>query len=226
MSNNGASLPLFMIGSSLILWLSALGLSHLFHGYPKTALGHRSHGVLGYDAVLGCFPPHFGYLFHLAYSLLFSRTFLYLIPEETIHEVGIELIMLSPIMFYTVFYLTVISQRAKDVSKPGGARKNPIARYPLWDNNNITIKDIQENKLQWTCAVAEVSHDLTESNFKSKALKMSGEPYGRQMWTTDDNPQVKQHQGKMVDEKLVLELAAGGQEADGYGFNPSKNPNR
>jgi hypothetical protein len=238
-----ASLSLFLIQSSVILFGAALVLSHCLSGYPKNALGHRSHGVVGYDAVLGCIPPHFRYLFHLSYSVAGTGLFLWkILPKGAIAEAGgLEVCILPPIMCYVVFYLSVIVQRSKDVSKPGPPRTQPITRHPSWGdgNNNNKVHTLPEDaRKQWRCVVAKESHNVSEainsSNNHKGNLKMTGDPCGRQIWTTTtttnsaDSKQKQKHgpDSMIIDEQLVLKLAAGGDEADGYGFNPSKNPNR
>eukprot|EP00590_Aulacoseira_subarctica_P009509 CAMPEP_0172429188 /NCGR_PEP_ID=MMETSP1064-20121228/49449_1 /TAXON_ID=202472 /ORGANISM="Aulacoseira subarctica , Strain CCAP 1002/5" /LENGTH=55 /DNA_ID=CAMNT_0013174433 /DNA_START=14 /DNA_END=178 /DNA_ORIENTATION=+ len=46
-----------LIGSSLFVFsLTLIFGGFVFCGYPKSYIGLRHHGVIGYDAILGTFP--------------------------------------------------------------------------------------------------------------------------------------------------------------------------
>ena len=118
-----STVPSFLLSSSFILFVSTAIVAHAMAGFPKSSLGNRSHGVVGYDAILGCFPSHFQVLFHCSYSLFVTGLFLrllLLLSEGSIDDIGLEICILPPIMFYMVFYLSVVVERSKTVSKPGG----------------------------------------------------------------------------------------------------------
>lgn len=140
------------------------------------------------------------------------------------------------------------------VSHPGGPREHKIRRMPQWDNvtSNADEDVAARSGVEWRCAVAEDSHNVTMERFDIAAgdgdargdeikLGMTGEPSGRQMWTWSNRKGgnvsaggtlrqlLTPTRGKKataavaVDEDLVQEMACAGRSP---GFNPSVNPNR
>lgn len=87
------------------------------------------------------------------------------------------------------------------VSHPGGPREHKIRRMPQWDDitSNADQDVAAKSGVEWRCAVADDSHNVTLERFgvagsdgSSNAsggddgeikLGMTGEPSGRQMWT-------------------------------------------
>lgn len=104
--------------------------------------------------------------------------------------------------------LIILHHILPGVSVPGGPRAHKIQIVPVWPDKEWKVDS------PYRYAVAEESHEITH---RSSSEKLTGEPFGRDIWTTA--PLTK----KKVDENLVQQLAAGGREYTG--FNPSINPN-
>ena len=68
----------------------------------------------------------------------------------------------------------------RGVSHPGGPRPHKIARMPKWEEGKQHF--LPNNLLQFRCAVAHDSHRDTESKPRIQT-KLTGEPFGRQIWT-------------------------------------------
>lgn len=147
----------------------------------------------------------------------------------------------------------------RGVSHPGGPRPHKIARLPKWTEGKQNFlpkelllgSDTDVNTSKWRCAVGHDSHRDTLTKFEeaSSSSVMSGEPFGRQIWTTlDSHPsdgqaetedtlettlknEFGQKQAKDIDaqnkaavtHKLIQTLASGGRSP--MAFDPSKNPN-
>lgn len=89
------------------------------------------------------------------------------------------------------------------VSHPGGPREHKIRRMPQWDDitSNADQDVAAKSGVEWRCAVADDSHNVTLERFgvigsnnnnnhydgndddAGIKLGMTGEPSGRQMWT-------------------------------------------
>lgn len=181
-------------------------------------------------------------------------------------------ILLTTIMYALVFIAsveTILYALAKScailkilprgVSHPGEPRPHKIVRVPQWTKHkhHFLSKDLllgdegDVNNSKWRCAVAHDAHRDTLAKFKNGASKpvLSGEPFGRQTWTTlelqassgqcateDDledtlrkefattKPQNGTTKEKEVTEELIQTLASGGRSPP-LAFDPSKNPN-
>jgi len=72
----------------------------------------------------------------------------------------------------------------RGVSHPGGARPHKIARLPKWTEGKEHF--LPTELLRFRCAVAHDSHRDSESkvSMTSDKPKLTGEPFGRQIWTT------------------------------------------
>jgi hypothetical protein len=240
------------------LWKASMSLAVLAlvagHSWKGSNLGQRAmgrglwgylfHSILspqpvstyGYDVVLGAFAPPvrlaiflaaLGFCISLVHSI--SRTLwgdVYLLQSALLVICG------------GLFVSTKLSR--KGVSDPGGPRSHKIQRKPKWKN---TPTMLGEEDGSWRCAVALDSHNVTharfsEANSRDKvAAKLTGEPFGRDVWTKDTqaNPITStpsfnvasllspKKKSARVDERLVEEMASGGRAP---GFNPSQNPNR
>lgn len=226
-SLNLSSSALFLVGSSMILFVVVLIVAgHNMSGFPTSSIGLRRHGVIGYDAILGCFPPHFQLMFHTSYLLLLEGLFLLTLEKFVIRdsleggsEDGIHnSLVLPPLLFYIVFYFTFIVERSQTVSKPGPPRRNKLKSTPQFDRN----KDhswVASNDTNWMCVVGPASHELT----KGQHGELTGEAAGRQIWaalpTSCDKPSLS-----AKEEEWVQQMASGGRGKYGV-FCPFRNPN-
>jgi len=79
------------------------------------------------------------------------------------------------------------------VSHPGGPRPHKILRVPKWTQGKehflpkeLLLGDEDDlNKSKWRCAVAHDAHRDTDAKFDNAGWStMTGEPFGRQIWTT------------------------------------------
>lgn len=153
-------------------------------------------GVWGYDSSLGCWSPPIRLMIHNSVCGILYSMF---------GEVSVIVYLLW--CFYN-------HHLVPNVSHPGGPRLHKIQRIPQFHDKAIALDEVERKK--WRAVVADESHEDTEQKFAGESL--SGEPVGRQMWTTASKSK------KRVDEKLVQQLAAGGR--DPGTFNAAKNPNR
>mmetsp|Transcript_23740 Transcript_23740/g.50823 ORF Transcript_23740/g.50823 Transcript_23740/m.50823 type:complete len:1267 (+) Transcript_23740:97-3897(+) len=95
------------------------------------------------------------------------------------------------------------------VSHPGGPRPHKIVRVPQWreGKEHFLPKELllggggDINSSKWRCAVAHDAHRDTLIKFKNAASKatLSGEPFGRQIWTELES-QPPSGQGKTEDD--------------------------
>mmetsp|Transcript_17053 Transcript_17053/g.23413 ORF Transcript_17053/g.23413 Transcript_17053/m.23413 type:complete len:914 (+) Transcript_17053:394-3135(+) len=163
----------------------------------------------------------------------------------------------TPLMLYITECNASVSDPGEARSK-----EDKIRRKPKWDNvvTNYTDSEKEGSTMaKWRCAVAKDSHVVTQTRFglldspknnghgnengggsgvseqdtKNVKVDITGEPAGRQIWTTlprsqddentsSDSENKKGEKKVVVDEALVQEMACGGRSV---GFNPSKNPN-
>ena len=85
------------------------------------------------------------------------------------------------------------------VSNPGGPRPRKIVRMPKWEEGKIHVlpktllsgDNSDVNSRQWRCAVAHDAHRDTDAKFGrtisqhlNQLSALTGEPFGRQIWTT------------------------------------------
>jgi len=75
----------------------------------------------------------------------------------------------------------------RGVSHPGGARPHKIARMPKWTGGKDHYLPEDAIKANWRCAVAHDAHRATLTNPADPTAQLSGEPFGRQIWTTVPN---------------------------------------
>lgn len=226
LSLNGAAI--ILMGTSLVILLAVLLVAgHNLSGFPVSSIGLRRHGVVGYDAILGCFPPHFQLMFHASYLLLFEGLFLFVV-EKFVSPAALDggaghgiqyFLVLPPALFYVIFYFTVIVERSQTVSKPGPPRRNKLKSVPQFEGK----KDhswVGSNGTSWMCVVGPASHEFSQGQF---GMELSGEAAGRQIWAAN----LKQsHQSSLSakEEEWVQEVASGGRGKYGV-FCPSHNPN-
>jgi len=132
----------------------------------------------------------------------------------------------------------------RGVSHPGGPRPHKIVRKPQWTKGKqhflpkelLLGDDGDVNSSKWRCAVAHDADRDTLAKFKNAASTstLSGEPFGRQIWTTlesqpssgqDDTKEQETKHQKLTEDtnKLIQTLASGGRSP--LTFDPSKNPN-
>jgi hypothetical protein len=109
------------------------------------------------------------------------------------------------------------------VSVPGGPRPHKIQRHPQWEDKNW---EVLEQSRQHRYVTADESHYVSEGLFAGTCAVISGEPAGRDMWTTETKsvPFTDKKANRKVDEALVRRMASGGRSYSG--FNPHHNPNR
>ena len=236
--------PGAVASAALGLFILSLCTAHILTPYPISKLGKRplgrglwgylygqlftSHaGIWGYDTSLGSFCPIWRLSFHIsAIMLIFSGVLLICSGSES----PVELALLTSVCYGGAFF--IFGKMSRGVSDPGGPREHKIRRMPQWNDENTTV----DNQLispgsdeKWRCAVASDSHRATLSKFglgaqdgengiKTGSVGMSGEPFGRQMWTKDKKGVVAIDDSQKA---LIKEMAMAGRT----GFNPSKNPN-
>lgn len=227
-----------MGGTALCLLILTLAFGHLMQGKPLDQLGqrpmgtglwsflhhqvHHGVGIWGYDTSLGAWSPlirvsiHFSCIFGLwAMSLLVLPVGDSCVSPSTITMCGI----MVTVAYLTIFY--VFFHCMHNVSFPGGPRASKIQRQPRWNNETTVLLQHPNIANHWRCAVAEDSHQITSTVFEGTAGSLTGEPAGRQIWTTAPDSNASR---KRVDENMVQEMASGGRPPQG--FNPSVNPNR
>lgn len=152
-------------------------------------------------------------------------------------QMKLKLSLLTVGIYAAIFF--IVDKVALGVSHPGFPREHKIRRMPKWNDEQTSIDNLllsNNGDAKWRCAVAQDSHSITLASFglentigadngedrmKSgmNIAGMSGEPFGRQIWTKDAKGVCK----NLSEEQLALirEMAAAGRD----GFNPSKNPN-
>ncbi len=192
--------------------------------YLYSQLFSSTAGTWGYDSSLGCFSPIWRVSFHIS-AILLVYSLVPFFPEDKCNCMSLFMVSSA----YSAFFF-VIGKVCEGVSDPGGPREHKIRRMPRWDDvNSYFTSEICDSDTKWRCAVASDSHRATLGTFGLKAedgengikvgpMGMSGEPFGRQIWTRDD-----QGRKELDDETkaLIQEMACAGRD----GFNPSKNPN-
>ena len=119
------------------------------------------------------------------------NTFLY--AKAFIVVTELALFILGVILDVTGIYLP------KGVSHPGGPRPHKIMRVPKWTEGRTHVlpNEILINKNgKWRCAVAHDAHRDTIAKFNEAKTRgnlnevkatLSGEPFGRQMWTMKES---------------------------------------
>ena len=201
----------------------------------------RNVGVRGYDPIQGALSPLLRLGVHLSAVFIFWALLLCLWPYFNIPDAclstshGGNLLLLSfwqsgvaAVSTY-VFALYSIHNYLPGVSDPGGPREHKIQRKPQWENKTTQLPNSSQKK--WRFSVAEDSHAVTMLRMEQTSAKLTGEPSGRDIWTTqqqqrpskETSPSKQQQQQQLqVDTDLVKEMAAGGRS---WGFNPAVNPN-
>ena len=144
------------------------------------------------------------------------------------------------------------------VSHPGAPREHKIRRMPQWDDiaSNADQDVAAKSGVEWRCAVADDSHNVTLERFGVAGsdsshdaaggqedeikLGMTGEPSGRQMWTWSSARKANAADGSLrqllTPTRGKKKTAAAAVDEDlvqemacggrSPGFNPSVNPNR
>jgi hypothetical protein len=115
-------------------------------------------------------------------TIIYAATFIIILE--------LALLILGILLNFTGIYIP------KGVSHPGGPRPHKIMRVPKWteSQSHIMPKELLVGKKneKWRCAVAHDAHRDTLAKFKiaetrdgSNEVKatLTGEPFGRQMWT-------------------------------------------
>jgi len=198
------------------LLFGTLLMGHFLSKTPLEELGKRSKGrdlwewvlsfvmdgtgIWGYDSSLGAWSPPIRLAVHVSFCRI-----LYAVSGKY------SVIAYALWCYYNHHLLP-------NVSHPGGPRAHKIQRVPQFQDKSVMLDEA--DKKNWRPVVAKESHDITTRKFEGvTGATISGEPVGRQMWTTFPNQPYKG-----IDEKLVEQLAAGGREPGV--FNAAKNPNR
>lgn len=185
-------------------------------------------GTWGYDSSLGSHSPAARVLFHIcAYCVTwaallvgpaaFSAVLAVVNPSASSEQqqqqeqciAGADLLtitspsVLSDGIFAAAVYfggLFLYHMVTPGVSHPGGPREHKIRRMPQWDDitSNADQDVAAKSGVEWRCAVADDSHNVTLERFGVAGsdsrngaagsqdeikLGMTGEPSGRQMWT-------------------------------------------
>ncbi|GKY94922.1 hypothetical protein MPSEU_000457100 [Mayamaea pseudoterrestris] len=235
-------LSLALVGAGVSLLAVCLVQASVSCGYPLHQLGVRprgsglwsylynhlvhGQGVKGYDPVQGALSPPLRLGVHLSccffvWAILLAAWPMLHIPDACLGGFGLTLsFWQSALVAVTTYSFSchVICNYLPGVSHPGGARQHKMQRKPRW--NNIESKLPSDSK--WRFSSAHESHQVTMDRFADTEARLTGEPVGRNVWTTAP-PKQQQSSHHDVDERLVQELAAGGRPVGS--FNPSINPN-
>jgi hypothetical protein len=227
-------------------------LSYYYHYVIKN---QRLIGVCGYDPILGSFSPDLRILIHcICLLIIWSIVLLFVItfvkPDDmtfptscshaiihvpnTFLYVGSVVVGCYFVWFYYLYYI------ANGVSIPGPPRKHKIKRQPQWKNAILPIPSYivnNGNGNQYRLSYGKESHCITEQLCFGTSASITGESYGRDIWTTHEpissssssttvnsKCTTKRNATKMVDDQFIQEMASGGRSY--HGFNPSINPNR
>jgi len=204
-------------------------------------------GIWGYDSSLGCFNPIWRLSFHISTIMIIYACALTVLVSSADDQMKLKLgLGLLTVGIYTAIFF-IVDKVALGVSHPGGPREHKIRRMPKWNDEQTSIDNLLLSKngdAKWRCAVAHDSHRVTLASFglgngiantngsgagedgmksgmNTVGVGLSGEPFGRQMWTKDAKGVCKNVSEEQL--ALIREMAAAGR--DGFGFNPSKNPN-
>ena len=216
-------------------------------------------GVYGYDPIQGALSPMLRLLCHVSVLLLLWGVSLYAYSHylqyyiimssvasrhtaTTTHVVvmiGAMVGSLYGVICYIVHFVL------PGVSVPSGPRPHKIQRIPQWtdrywnihshhhkkdhDNDNTTddtkkSKPLSSYRHRYVHGME--SHDLTQEQHHQV---MTGEPAGRDMWTTIPTATTttttsSSDQKQLYDDVMIQSLASGGRPYTG--FNPNINPNR
>jgi hypothetical protein len=210
----------------------------LFHYLRKGTVG-----VTGYDTNLGALSPPLrlsmhgcGILSVWALYLALSQPWTTLwdstmvlrpdVPRPLIFTNDMDLTIWQSAIMACILYTFVCWRLSQlpGVSVPGGPRPKKIQRQPVWTNKVQKLNGtVLSPNSPWKCLVAEASHKDTLSKFQSKAL--TGEPAGRQLWTTAAQMEPTTVSASATDaEEWIQTMAQGGRPSFGH-FNPSENPN-
>jgi len=237
--------PSNVLSSAVCVFTLSLLTAHLLSTYPLSKLGKRPigkglytylysqlfssyTGCWGYDSSLGSFAPFWRLMFHICTIMVFYAVVLYMNMSSSNSNVQNLKVGLRVTLVYTLAFF-FYGKFSKGVSDPGGPREHKIPRMPKWNNVQVSIP---KNCQKWRCAVAQDSHRVTlkrfnldpkshgEDGINSGDIGMHGEPFGRQMWTTEPNPIDWSHVSEEQRE-LIKDMAKAGRQD----FNPSFNPN-
>eukprot|EP00538_Stauroneis_constricta_P000240 CAMPEP_0119550102 /NCGR_PEP_ID=MMETSP1352-20130426/3698_1 /TAXON_ID=265584 /ORGANISM="Stauroneis constricta, Strain CCMP1120" /LENGTH=1022 /DNA_ID=CAMNT_0007595859 /DNA_START=59 /DNA_END=3127 /DNA_ORIENTATION=+ len=151
-------------------------------------------GIAGYDSSLGTIAPPLRVLAHLGcISTMWAVVALFMpvfggdgsqgfIGAAFSTSSGIAFCLASTVYGGMMIYFHHI---LPGVSMPSGPRPHKIQRQPEWKDSVSTVNPTLLAK--WRCAVAQDSHDATHSKFgfASALAGLTGEPSGRQIWTTE-----------------------------------------
>jgi len=198
-----------------------------------------STGVWGYDSSLGSFAPMWRVSFHISGCMMMYALALIIRPVDNLK------LLLSVVGLYMgTFWM--IDTFLPGVSHPGGPRESKIRRMPQWKNVTTTIDERTLNHTtgmgqggsgKWRCAVAEDAHRVTLQRFnldpashggngvKTSQIGMSGEPSGRQIWTTLSNENEAKVPVELTEAQIKLIQDMARADRPSGGFNPSVNPN-
>ena len=237
------------LGSGLLTYLY----SQLFSSYP---------GCWGYDSSLGSFNPIWRLIFHTCGIMVLSSVMLKTFGSHNFSD-AFMMIFRACVLYSTSIglYWTF----GDGVSKPSGPREHKIRRMPKWDDKNTMVERVfmsttsQNNSTvslssltnsscrNWRCAVAQDSHRATlkrfnldpkthgENGINESTIGLNGEPFGRQMWTSEPRTIMDEDSNNDNDNDddgwtkvnphmdLIRTFAKGGRKE--YSFNPSQNPN-
>jgi hypothetical protein len=223
-------------------------LTYLFH-YLCDDDGDGVVGVMGYDPILGTMSPVLRLLCHCSAILMawgISSSIVLLLCSMVSSTVsrhgglckgGTDVVPIHALdlvgmcgfavvaMYLALWY--VLHHVLPGVSDPGGPRPAKIQRVPAWHDktwtttmdDTTTIAAAAPN--HWRFVTGLAGHEVTEAEFAGTSGALTGEPAGRDIWTTTWTK--TKPNANLDDNKLILEMACGGRPA---GFNPHVNPNR
>ena len=151
-------------------------------------------GVVGYDPIQGAFSPHLRLQMHLSALFVFWSLLTLLIlsplPKEVIENDYCDTILHMPSTVWTIglcssalywTFFRVLHHVLPGVSVPGGPRRHKIRRTPVWDDKAWERPSALE---QWRCVTAQEAHDVSTADFVGTHAVLTGEPAGRDLWTT------------------------------------------
>jgi hypothetical protein len=201
-------------------------------------------GVMGYDPILGTMSPVLRLLCHCSAILMAwgtSSSIVLLLCSMVSSTVsrhgglckggtdivpihGLDLVGmcgLAVVALYLALWY-VLHHVLPGVSDPGGPRPAKIQRVPAWpDKTWTTTMDTTTTIAAARFVTGLAGHEVTEAEFAGTSGALTGEPAGRDIWTTTWT--TTKPNANLDDNKLILEMACGGRPA---GFNPHVNPNR
>ena len=98
----------------------------------------------------------------------------------------------------------------RGVSHPGGPRPHKIVRMPKWTEGRqhvLSKEALYVKNIKWRCAVARDAHLDTDAKFgNAGSSRLTGEPFGRQIWTAKKSQLLPEQGGTGIEDDLEAKL--------------------